>query len=47
MEADAAGTRVHFECEAKMPGLMKPLVKRQFRGYHANLRREVEAAAGA
>jgi uncharacterized protein YndB with AHSA1/START domain len=43
-EPDGAGTRVRFELEARMPRLLAPLLRRQFRRYHANLRRELESA---
>jgi uncharacterized protein YndB with AHSA1/START domain len=46
MEPDGAGTRIHFEGEFKAPPLVGPLLQRlmarQFRGYHKNLRRELE-----
>ena len=46
MEPDGAGTRVHFGAELAAPAplqlVLKPLAKRQFRGYHRNLKRELE-----
>ncbi len=49
MAPDAAGACVRFEGDFKAPRLLAPLVRRvlerQFRGYHENLRREVEAAS--
>jgi uncharacterized protein YndB with AHSA1/START domain len=45
---DGAGTRVHFVADMKAPALLAPLLKRiaarNFRGYHENLRRELERA---
>jgi uncharacterized protein YndB with AHSA1/START domain len=42
------GTRVAFEGTGKAPPLVGPIlrriVERQFRGFHANLRRELEGA---
>jgi hypothetical protein len=44
----AAGSRVDFEAGFEVPGLLAPLAKRfiarTFRGYHANLRRHLEAS---
>ena len=47
---DAAGTRVEFVAEGELTGAMRlaapliaRLVGREFRGYHENLRRNVEA----
>jgi hypothetical protein len=41
-----SGTRVHFEADMKAPPglgtLFKWIAARQFRGYHENLRRELE-----
>ena len=46
MEPDHAGTQIHFEAEMKAPPVIGPFVKwltaRNFRGYHENLRRELE-----
>ena len=49
-EPDGAGTRVHFVAEGPLKGAMRLLgpiatrmIDRQFRGYHENLRRHVEA----
>lgn len=48
-EPEAAGSRVHFEAEFDVPGLVAPIMKRfiarTFRGYHANLRRHLEAGS--
>lgn len=45
-QPDGSETRVHFEAEMKAPPglgpLFKRIVARQFRGYHENLRRELE-----
>jgi uncharacterized protein YndB with AHSA1/START domain len=45
-QPDGPGTRVHFEADVKAPrGLGTPfkwIAARQFRGYHENLRRELE-----
>jgi uncharacterized protein YndB with AHSA1/START domain len=47
MEPDGDGTRVHFSGELEGPRLLAPVMRRvvarQFRGYHANLRRELES----
>jgi hypothetical protein len=47
LEPAGSGSQVQFEGEFKAPALLAPIVKRfvarQFRGYHENLRREVEA----
>jgi hypothetical protein len=49
MEPDGDGTLVHFEADIKGPPLVGPLLKwmvaRQFRGYHENLRRELDRPA--
>jgi uncharacterized protein YndB with AHSA1/START domain len=49
MEADGAGTRVRFDGDFQAPRLLGPVVRRvmrrQFRGYHENLRRAVEAGS--
>ena len=49
MQPEGAGARVQFDGDFKAPRLLAPVVKafigRQFRGYHENLRREVEAAS--
>ena len=49
MDSDSSGARVQFDGEFNTPRLLAPLVNRvigrQFRGYHENLRREVEAAS--
>ena len=46
LEPDGAGTLIHFEADMKGPPLVGPvlrwMVARQFRGYHENLRRELE-----
>jgi uncharacterized protein YndB with AHSA1/START domain len=46
-EPEGAGSRVHFEATFQVPGLLEPIAKRfiarSFRGYHANLRRHLEA----
>ena len=49
-EPDGEGTRVHFVAEGELRGamrfaapLMKPLMRRQFAGYHAKLRSNVES----
>jgi uncharacterized protein YndB with AHSA1/START domain len=43
---DGAGTRVHFEADMNAPPVVGPLLRRitarSFRGYHENLRRELE-----
>jgi uncharacterized protein YndB with AHSA1/START domain len=48
MAPETAGTVIHFESEVKAPRLLapilRPLAERQFRGYHQNLRRELEGA---
>ena len=45
-EPDGAGTRAHFDAEFEAPRplapLMKPLIRRQFRGFHRNLRAQLE-----
>jgi uncharacterized protein YndB with AHSA1/START domain len=45
-EPDGSGARVHFEGHMKAPpglgALFKWMAARQFRGYHDNLRRELE-----
>ena len=45
-EPGGSGTRVHLEADMKAPPGLGPLFKwiaaRQFRGYHENLRRELE-----
>jgi hypothetical protein len=45
-QPDGSGTRVHLEADMKAPPglgtLFKWIVARQFRGYHENLRRELE-----
>jgi hypothetical protein len=45
---DGGGTRVHFVADMRAPALVAPLLKRlvarNFRGYHENLRRELERA---
>jgi uncharacterized protein YndB with AHSA1/START domain len=50
-QPEGAGTRVHAAIEAKAPPLLGPLFKRaldrQFRGYHENLRRELERGVPA
>jgi uncharacterized protein YndB with AHSA1/START domain len=50
-EPDRGGTRVHFVAEGPLKGAMRLLgpiatrmIDRQFRGYHDNLRRNVEVA---
>ena len=50
-EPDGSGTRVHFEADGELAGVMRLLepvvrrfVARQFRGYHRNLRRNIEGA---
>jgi uncharacterized protein YndB with AHSA1/START domain len=49
LEPDGAGARVQFDGDFRAPRLLGPVVKRvvgrQFRGYHENLRREVEAGS--
>jgi uncharacterized protein YndB with AHSA1/START domain len=49
MEPDGAGARVRFDGDFRAPRLLGPVVRRvvrrQFRGYHENLRREVEAGS--
>ena len=46
MEPDGSGSRVEFEADFTGPQWLAPiltrLMARQFRGYHENLRREVE-----
>lgn len=48
LQPDGARTRVNFESEVQVPRLLAPILKllasRQFRGYHRNLRRELEPA---
>jgi uncharacterized protein YndB with AHSA1/START domain len=51
-EPDGAGTRVEFVAEGPLKGAMRLLgplatrmIARQFRGYHENLRRNLEAGA--
>jgi uncharacterized protein YndB with AHSA1/START domain len=51
-EPDGAGTRVHFVAEGQLKGAMRLLgplaariIARQFRGYHENLRRNLEAGS--
>jgi uncharacterized protein YndB with AHSA1/START domain len=47
MRPDGSGTRVEFEAELEAPAFLRPVMKRlasrQFRGYHRNLRRELES----
>lgn len=47
LEPDGDGTRVHLDAEMDAPPLIGPLIRiataRQFRGFHENLRREVES----
>jgi uncharacterized protein YndB with AHSA1/START domain len=50
LSADGDGTRVEFVAEGELRGAMRfaapiigPVIGRQFRGYHENLRRNVEA----
>ena len=52
LSADGGGTRAHFVAEGELQGLMKLLgpitsrmMARQFKAYHANLARNVEAAS--
>lgn len=46
LQRDGAGTRLLFESEVSVPRLLAPALKRlagrQFRGYHRNLKRELE-----
>jgi carbon monoxide dehydrogenase subunit G len=49
-ESDGAGTRIQFVAEGQLTGAMRllgpfaaRLIARQFRGYHENLRRNLEA----
>ena len=48
-EPDGAGARVRFEADFQAPRLFAPIARRvlarSFRGYHANLRRHLEAPA--
>jgi carbon monoxide dehydrogenase subunit G len=47
IEPEGSASRVQFEAEFKAPRLLAPVARRviarQFRGYHGNLRRELEA----
>jgi ligand-binding SRPBCC domain-containing protein len=46
MEPHEGGTRLHFEAAFEAPGplapVMRPVLARQFRGYHRNLRERLE-----
>jgi hypothetical protein len=48
LEPDGAGTRAHFDAWFEAPRLLapvqKPLIRRQFRGFHRNLRAQLGRA---